>query len=114
MNPYHREVIARLTDLCPLPPPELELRFQPMFGGLGGYVRERIFFVLHSEGPALKFAKPTQDDLMTVSAEARHLSWTRLYLTVPDYIWHDDDLLPAWMQLSIDDVLAWPSKKKKR
>jgi TfoX/Sxy family transcriptional regulator of competence genes len=96
-----------------VPPPEVDLRFQPMFGGLGGYVRERIFFVLTGEGPALKYAKATQDDLMIVTSEARHLSWTKLYLIVPDYIWDDDHLLPRWMQLSIDDVLAWPTKKKR-
>ncbi len=108
----HKSTIQRIEYCLPMPPPEVDLDFRQMFGGIGGYVRERIFFVLTDEGPALKFAKATQADLLQEAPDAFNLSWTRLYLVVPPYIWDDDARLSEWLQRSVDDVLAMPKKKK--
>lgn len=110
----NRAAAARIEAAFPVPPPEVDLRFRPMFGGLGGYVRERIFFVLTDEGPALKFSRDTQDTLRSEAPDAAHLSWTRLYLTVPPDIWNDDARLGDWLQRSISDVLAAPPGGRRR
>jgi hypothetical protein len=104
---------ARITAAFPVPPPEVDLRFRPMFGGLGGYVRERIFFVLTGEGAALKFSPQSQALLRAQAPDAVHLSWTRLYLIVPPDIWDDDAQLGAWLERSIDDVLSAPPRGAK-
>ncbi|MBE2184739.1 MAG: TfoX/Sxy family protein [Anaerolineae bacterium] len=108
----HKTTIQRIEYCFPVPPPEMDLDFRHMFGGIGGYVHERIFFVLTGEGPALKFTKATQSDLLQEAPDAINLSWTRLYLLVPPYIWNDDTRLTGWLQHSIDDVIAMPKKKK--
>ena len=104
---------ARITAAFPVPPPEVDLRFRAMFGGLGGYVRERIFFVLTGEGPALKFSPQTQALLRGQAPDAVHLSWTRLYLIVPLDIWDDDAQLGSWLERSIDDVLSAPPRARR-
>jgi TfoX/Sxy family transcriptional regulator of competence genes len=98
----------------PYPPPEVDMTFRRMFGGAGGYVRERIFCVVTDEGLALKFAPDTQAELVQDAPEARHLSWTKLYLIVPPYIQDDEAQFSVWVGRSIDDVLTMPIKKNPR
>ena len=108
---YHRDLIERAM---PYPPPEVELYFRHMFGGMGGYVRGRIFTVLVSDGVALKFPPETQSELLEQAPDAYHLVWTRQYLILPPYILEDEARLNEWLQLSIDYVLAQPLTRKRR
>ncbi|HLU08943.1 MAG TPA: TfoX/Sxy family protein [Oceanobacillus sp.] len=106
----HRDLIERAM---PYPPPEVELYFRHMFGGMGGYVRERIFAILGSEGVALKFPPETQSELLQQAPDAHHLVWTRQYLILPPYILEDEARLSEWLQLSIDYVLSQPRKRRR-
>jgi TfoX/Sxy family transcriptional regulator of competence genes len=112
LKPEFRAIVDRLESVFPVPPPEVDLTFRQFFGGMGGYVRERIFFALTDEGAALKFSRDTQVALLQDAPDARHLSWTRLYLIVPPAVWDDDDRLTDWIQRSIDDVMAMPRRKR--
>jgi TfoX/Sxy family transcriptional regulator of competence genes len=108
---HYRQIIEFAS---PYPPPEVDMTFRSMFGGAGGYVRERIFCVVTGEGLALKFAPDTQAKMVQETPEARHLSWTKLYLIVPSYIQEDEAQFSMWVGRSIDDVLTMPIKKNPR
>jgi TfoX/Sxy family transcriptional regulator of competence genes len=107
----HRDLIERSM---PYPPPEVELNFRHMFGGMGGYVRGRIFTILVTEGVALKFPPETQSELLHQAPDAHHLVWTQQYLVVPPYILEDEARLSEWLQISIDYVLSLPLTRKRR
>jgi TfoX/Sxy family transcriptional regulator of competence genes len=103
-----------VENAMPYPPPEVELSFRHMFGGMGVYVRGRIFALFLSDGIALKFSPQTQEDLLQQVPDAEHVSWTRQYLIVPPYILDDETRLSEWLQLSIDDMISQPLKRKRR
>ena len=103
-----------IEDACPYPPPEIELGFRRMFGGLGIYVRGRICAIVTNEGLALKLDDYGQDELREDAPDARNLSWTPKVL--------DRAALRsgrpgaagrAGFQRSIDYVLSLPPEKKK-
>lgn len=98
----------------PYAPPEVELTFRYMFGGMGGYVRGRIFAVIETEYIALKYPQETQQRLLEQAPDARHIFWTRLYLILPPYISDDETRLSEWLQISIDYVLSLPISRKRR
>lgn len=98
----------------PYPPPEVELNFRHMFGGMGGYVRGRIFAVIETEYIALKYPPETQQRLLQQAPDATHIFWTRQYLILPPYILEDEARLSEWLQISIDYVLSQPLTRKRR
>ncbi len=112
-----KEILTRyqhlIEDACPYPPPEIELGFRRMFGGLGIYVRGRICAIVTNEGLALKLDDYGQDELREDAPDARNLSWTPKYLIAPPYVVDDPALLGDWLQRSIDYVLSLPPEKKK-
>lgn len=103
----------RIEDCLPYPPPEVELDFRHMFGGMGAYVRGKIFAILFGDEIALKFDRRTQDALLEEAPDAQHVSWTKLYFVLPTRIAEDDSTLGEWMRLSIDDVLNAPPRNGK-
>ena len=45
-------------------PPDIDLEINPMFGGMGAYVRGRILGILYDGGIALKLAEGDQEALL--------------------------------------------------
>jgi TfoX/Sxy family transcriptional regulator of competence genes len=103
-----------IEQAMPYPPPEVDLSFRHMFGGMGGYVRERIFAVIEMDYIALKYPPETQARLLEQAPDARHIFWTRQYLILPPYISDDEARLSEWLQISIDYVLSLPVSRKRR
>lgn len=103
-----------IEQASPWPPPEIDLMFRPMFGGLGIYTRGRIFAIVTSEGLAFKLDDYAQGELKETAPDAVHLSWTRKYLIAPPYIEDDPARLEDWMQRSVEYVQSLPPEKKKR
>lgn len=112
-KPHLEKFRILVENAMPYPPPEVDLYFRPMFGGLGIYVRERIFSIVMSEGLAIKFPPDVQAQLRAQVPDVKHLSWTQQYLIVPPYIYDDEAQLGEWLQLSIDYVLSQPLKRKR-
>lgn len=101
-----------IEDACPYPPPEAELSFRPMFGGLGIYTRGRIFAIVTSEGLAFKLDEYGQGELREGAPGAATLSWTRKYLIAPPYIEDDPARLEDWIERSLGYVWSLPPDKK--
>ncbi|HYO89580.1 MAG TPA: TfoX/Sxy family protein [Candidatus Limnocylindrales bacterium] len=111
-----KEELTRYQHLieaaCPYPPPEIDLAFRRMFGGLGLYVRGRIFAIVTNEGLAFKLDDYAQGELKEDAPDARTLSWTAKYLIAPAYVMDDPARLSDWIQRSIEYVLSQPPKKR--
>lgn len=110
---YMAEVCARIEGLFPYPPPEYDLNFRYMFGGIGAYVRGRIFLIITDEGIAVKFAERTREMLHEQYPDVVQLSWTKLYLIMPPYVYDDEEAFSEWLRLSVDDVVHTPPKPRK-
>lgn len=112
MNERLRRYQHLIEDVCPYPPPEAELNFRPMFGGLGIYTRGRIFAFVTDEGLAFKLDDYAQGELKESTPGAVNLSWTRKYLIVPSYIEDDQARLEDWIQRSLGYVWSLPPGKR--
>jgi len=82
-------------------PPDLELAFRPMFGGIMGYAGGKVFASLSDVGLALKFAGTDHAALLAVPG-AKPLQYepgqpvSKSYVVVPDAMLADRDDLRAW------------------
>jgi len=86
-------------------PMELELRFRPMFGGIGVYADGRMFLSLNEVGLALKLGEPERAKLLKIPG-AKPLQYepnsppSKSYVVVPDKMLADRKLLRAWIAAS--------------
>jgi TfoX/Sxy family transcriptional regulator of competence genes len=100
-------------------PPEIELRFKPMFGGIGAYADGRMFASLSDVGLALKFGEPDRTELLKLKG-AKPLQYepnappSKSYVVVPDSMLVDRQLLRSWIETSAAFVKTAPVKQKKR
>lgn len=98
-------------------PPDLELTFRPMFGGIMGYAAGKTFASLSNRGLALKM---TGEDHVALSAlpGVAPLRYepddpaSKSYLLVPDEMLSDPDGLRPWIARSAAGLK--PSTKKPR
>ena len=93
----------RLRDImADAAPPELELAFRPMFGGIMAYADGKAFASLSDVGLALKLAGADCADLLAVKG-AKPLQYTpdmppsKSYVVVPDAMLADREALRAWI-----------------
>ncbi|HEX3701426.1 MAG TPA: TfoX/Sxy family protein [Phenylobacterium sp.] len=83
-------------------PPDMELAFKAMFGGIMGYVDGKAFASLSDVGLALKLAGEDYAELLGVPG-ARALQYTpdtppsKSYVVVPDAWLADREALRAWI-----------------
>lgn len=86
-------------------PPDLELGFRPMFGGIMGYAAGRPFASLSNVGLALKMAGADHAALSEVPG-VEPLRYepddppSRTYLLLPEAMLSDPDSLRAWIARS--------------
>lgn len=98
-------------------PPDLELGFRPMFGGIFGYAAGQAFASLSNVGLALKMTGADHAALSEVPG-VEPLRYepddppSRSYLLLPDAILSDPDGLRSWMARSAAGLK--PTKKKPR
>ena len=101
-----------IEEAFPYPPPEVDLSFRRMFGGLGMYVRGRICAIVTNEGLGFKLDEYAQGELRGIWPEAQNISWTAKYLIAPPDVVADPALLTDWIQRCVDYVLSVPPKKR--
>jgi len=100
-------------------PPDLELAFRPMFGGIMGYAEGKAFASLSDVGLALKLLGDDREALLAV-AGSRPLQYepdqppSKSYVVVPDAMLADRDALRSWIVASVAGLAARPAPKRKR
>jgi TfoX/Sxy family transcriptional regulator of competence genes len=83
-------------------PPDLDLSFKPMFGGILAYVDGKAFASLSNVGLALKLAGADHAELLALPG-ARPLQYepnsppSKSYVCVPDALLDDPEALRAWI-----------------
>jgi TfoX/Sxy family transcriptional regulator of competence genes len=87
-------------------PAGIDLRFRPMFGGIGGYAGGRMFLSLSDIGLALKLDDAGRMALLKLKG-AKPLRYepsmppSKSYVVVPDAMLGDIRALRAWISRSI-------------
>jgi TfoX/Sxy family transcriptional regulator of competence genes len=83
-------------------PPDLELAFRPMFGGVMGYVDGKVFASLSNVGLALKVAGADREALLAI-AGSKPLQYepdqppSKSYVVVPEAMLSESDQLRSWI-----------------
>jgi len=100
-------------------PPDLELAFRPMFGGIMGYAGGKVFASLSDVGLALKLTGEDRDALLAVPG-SKPLQYepdqpaSKSYVVAPEAMLNDHDTLRAWIVRStkgVTSATARPSGK---
>ncbi|WP_372785945.1 TfoX/Sxy family protein [Phenylobacterium sp.] len=98
-------------------PPDLELMFKPMFGGILAYAHGRPLASLSDVGLAVKAAGALNAELLaTPGAEPLRYEPnappSKSYVLAPDALLSDREGLRAWIAQAAAEVAAAPAKKK--
>ena len=86
-------------------PPDLELSFRPMFGGIMGYAGGRVFASLSDVGLALKLSGAERDAFLALPG-AKPLQYepgapvSKSYVVAPAALLADPDALRPWIARS--------------
>ncbi|WP_156141018.1 TfoX/Sxy family protein [Sphingomonas sp. 37zxx] len=97
-------------------PPDLNVTFRPMFGGVFAYVDGKPFASLSDVGLALKFAGSERDALLAVPG-AEPLRYeadqpaSKSYVVVPESMLSQPDQLRSWV---IRSASALPAKRVRK
>ena len=100
-------------------PPDLEVTFRAMFGGILAYAEGKPFVSLSDVGLAVKLAGDDHAALMAVPG-ARALQYdesqpvSKTYVVVPDAMLKDKDALRGWLKRSAANLPAKKVKKAKK
>lgn len=100
-------------------PPDLELAFRPMFGGIFGYAAGKAFASLSNVGLALKM---TGADHVALSAvpDVKPLRYepddppSKSYLLLPEAVLSDADSLRSWIARSAAGLKPKTTKPRKK
>jgi TfoX/Sxy family transcriptional regulator of competence genes len=90
-------------------PPDLELTFKPMFGGIMAYAGGKVFASLSDVGLALKLAGKDRDKLLAAPG-AKPLQYepgqppSKSYVVVSEALLSDAPALRAWIVRSVDGL----------
>jgi TfoX/Sxy family transcriptional regulator of competence genes len=100
-------------------PLEIELRFRPMFGGIGAYAHERMFMSLSDVGLALKLGEAERQELLRLKG-AKPLQYepdsppSKSYVVVPDKMLSEPKTLQSWIAKSAAFVRTQEPRRKKK
>jgi len=99
-------------------PPDLELAFRPMFGGIMGYANGKVFASLSDVGLALKLSGADRDALLAIPG-SKPLQYepdqppSKSYVVVPEAMLAEPDTLRSWMTRSATGAgQKTPSRRK--
>ncbi len=100
-------------------PAEIELRFRPMFGGIGGYADGRMFVSLSDIGLALKLGEPERGALLKLKGAKPlqyepHMPPSKSYVVVPADMHEDRKTLKQWISRSAAFVKSQPPKPARK
>ena len=100
-------------------PPDLEIGFRPMFGGIMGYAAGQAFASLSNVGLALKMAGSDHAALSEVP-DVKPLRYepddplSKTYLLLPDAVLSDPDSLRFWIARSAAGLKPATRKPRKK
>ncbi|HEY1632804.1 MAG TPA: TfoX/Sxy family protein [Rhizomicrobium sp.] len=100
-------------------PGEIDLRFKPMFGGIGAYADGRMFASLSDAGLALKLGDAAHAELLKLKG-AKPLQYepgapvSKTYVVVPDAMLADRRALRGWIEKSANFVKTLTPKKPRK
>ena len=100
-------------------PPDLELGFRPMFGGIFGYAAGQAFASLSNVGLALKMTGADHSALSEVP-DVKPLRYepddppSKSYLLLPDAMLSDRDSLRSWIARSAAGLKRTARKPRKK
>ena len=100
-------------------PPDLELRFKAMFGGIMAYAAEKPFASLSDVGLAFKLEVAADHEALLAVAGAKALQYdasqpvSKTYVVVPEAMLTDGAALRAWVVRAVAGLKAKAPKKKK-
>ena len=109
---------ALQTTLERAAPPDLELAFRPMFGGIMSYAAGKVFASLSDIGLALKLSGEDRQVLLAVGG-AKPLQYepdqppSKSYVVVPDSMLSDADELRTWVMRSAAALPASSARPRK-
>lgn len=98
-------------------PPDLDVMFRPMFGGLFAYADGKPFASLSDVGLALKFAGDDRNALLALPGAAP-LRYepddppSKTYVVVPETMLSNRDELRSWVVRSVSSLPAKRSRKR--
>jgi TfoX/Sxy family transcriptional regulator of competence genes len=107
---------AILVDAAP---PDLDLAFKPMFGGIMAYADGKAFASLSDTGLALKTSGALQAEFLAAPG-ARPLRYapdappSKSYVTVPNALLSDRETLRDWIARAASALAAAPAKAKRQ
>jgi len=106
---------ATLADAAP---PDLELLFRPMFGGVMAYAHGKPLASLSDAGLALKAAGRLNGEFLAApgAAPLRYdpgAPPSKTYVVVPDAMLGDRDALRAWIVKAVANRAASPAKPRR-
>ena len=100
-------------------PPDMDMTFRAMFGGILAYVDGKPLASLSDVGLALKLFKDDHKDLIATSG-AKALQYdasqpiSKTYVVVPEAMLKDKDTLRSWIKRAADGLTSQPAKAKKK
>ena len=98
-------------------PPDLDVTFRPMFGGLFAYAEGKPFASLSDVGLALKFAGGERDAMLALpgAAPLRYQPdqpASKSYVVVPEAVLSEPDELRSWVIRSVSGLPAKRVRKR--
>ncbi len=112
-DPRHLQTVVEAAA-----PPDLELAFKAMFGGIMAYAHGKPFCSLSDVGLALKMENPAEHKALLAVKDAKPLQYdpgqpvSKTYVTVPDAMLTDKDALRGWIVRSVAGLKTATAKKK--
>lgn len=97
-------------------PPQLEVRFKPMFGGIMAYVFDKPCASLFDDGLALKMPAAVDRAALLAVPGARMLRYaadqplSKTYVVVPDAMLNDPETLGGWIVRAAAGLKAKPKR----
>jgi len=109
---------ALQTILSATAPPDLELMFKPMFGGILAYAHGKPLASLSDVGLALKASGALNAEFLAVPGAVAmryepDAPASKTYVVVPDAMLGDREALRGWIVKAAAGVAATPGKKKR-
>lgn len=118
-TPALEEMRRQLEEAADDLPPDVELRFRAMFGGVGAYAYDRMFASLSNVGLALKLPAEAQAALLREEG-ARRLRYeadgpeSKQYVVVPPALRTVSAAFGPWVRRSVEHVATLPAPKRRR
>jgi TfoX/Sxy family transcriptional regulator of competence genes len=114
---HHPETLKAVMEAAS--PPDLDLSFRPMFGGIMGYAGGQVFASLSNVGLALKMTGAGYAALSEVP-DVKPLRYepddppSKSYLLLPNAMLSDPDSLRLWMARSAAGLKPTTKKPRKK